>query len=359
MLTLPEIPDRYYTYQFLDAWMESFAYIGTRATGGRAGTWVITPPGWEGELPAGTEQIESTIPQVFLLGRFLVDNEADVANVTVISEQVSLRPLSSVTGEAAPPGLPPLGEPVGPAQNIPGDITFYDELGAALAVNPPITASQSELFRRAERLGIGPGEHPTESVDGPQRRVLDAGAARGHERIAGGITAFDETTNGWSVNLDIGRYGDNALLRAVVARVGWGANVPEEAVYPLARVDAGGNPLDGSHTYSFRFPAAELPPVHAFWSLSVYGQDMFFVGHPSGRYAIGDRSPSLAYGEDGSLEIVLSHNEPGAAAGDGPVNWLPIPEGRFVLMLRLYLPRQEILDGDYAYPPIERLATAG
>ncbi len=366
VLTLPDVTDRYFTYQFLDAWTESFAYIGTRATEGRAGTWVITPPGWDGALPAGAEQIEATTPQVFLLGRFLVDDEADIANVTAISRRSSLQPLSALTGgqAAAPP--PPLGEPAGTPQDIPTDAGFFDELGDALAVNPPTTAAQRELFARAEALGIGPGEHPSAATDadgdsGPGPDVidlLDQGAALGQEQITDETTAVGEITNGWSANLHIGRYGDDTLLRAVVARVGWGANVAAEAVYPIARADADGSPLDGTTTYRITFPPGELPPVDAFWSLSVYGGDMFFAEHPSGRYTIGDRTPGLTFGDDGSLEIVLSHDEPAAAAGDQAVNWLPVPEGPFVLMLRLYLPGQAILDSDYSYPPVQPIDAA-
>jgi hypothetical protein len=379
VLTLPRVDDRYYTYQFLDAWTESFAYIGTRATHGRAGTWVITPPGWDGELPVGADQIAASTPQVFLLGRFLVYDEADIANVTTISEQSSLRPLSALTGDPPVPPPPPLGEPAGTPQAIPTDARFFDELGDALAVNPPTTPTQRELFAQAQGLGIGPGEHPaadaTDADRGPSDDragsggdgtlgadlvpVLDAGAALGFERIVDELDGFGETTNGWSTNLHIGRYGDETLLRAVVARVGWGANVADEAVYPVARVDADGAPLDGTATYRITFPAGDLPPVDAFWSLSVYGSDMFFAEHPSGRYTVGDRTPGLSYGADGSLEIVLSHDEPTpASSGGAPVNWLPVPAGEFVLMLRLYLPRQQVLDGDYAYPPVERLDAA-
>jgi hypothetical protein len=356
-LTLPAVTDRYSTYQLLDAWTESFAYIGTRATGGRAGTWVITPPGWEGELPAGAERLESPTPQVFLLGRFLVDDDADIANVTAISTRTELQPLSELTGSMPGPPPPPLGEPAGTAQDLPTDATFFDELGDALAINPPTTPAQQQLFARAEQLGIGPGEHPSTSADRSdtaRRRVLDEGAAAGDRRIAEAIDTVGDTVNGWSLNLGVGRYGDDLLTRAVVARVGWGANVPEEAVYPIARADADGAPLDGAKTYRIRFPAGGLPPVEAFWSLSVYGEDMFFTEHPSGRYSIGDRTPDLAFGEDGSLEIVLSHDQPAPAAGGGTAtNWLPIPEGPFVLMMRLYLPGESVIDGTYELPPVE------
>lgn len=357
-LTLPAVTDRYFTYQLLDAWTESFAYVGTRTTGGRAGTWVISPPGWDGEVVEGAEHIQATTPQVFLLGRFLVDDEADVAEVTAISERAALQPLTTLTGGDPAPPPPALGEPAGTPQDVPADAGFFDELGDALAVNPPTTDLQRRLFARAEDLGIGPERHPTRDLDADAdvRAVLDAGAAEGSRRIAraAGRGAV-EPDGGWGVDLEVGTYGDDTLLRALVARVGWGANVPEEAVYPVARVDADGHRLSGDHTYRITFPAGGLPPVDAFWSLSAYGADMFFERHPSGRYTVGDRTPGLVLGDDGSLEIVLSHDEPPAAPGDRPVNWLSVPEGRFVLMLRLYLPGQAILAGEYDYPAIERV----
>ncbi|HEY8546445.1 MAG TPA: DUF1254 domain-containing protein [Acidimicrobiales bacterium] len=344
-LTLPEVTDRYYTYQFLDAWTESFAYIGTRATGGRAGTWVVTPPGWSGELPDGAERIESPTPQVFLLGRFLVDDEADIANVHAIRRQTTLQPLSALTGDPAAPPPPPLGAPAGTAQDIPADRSFFPELDAALAVNPPTTDHQRALFDRyaAVQADLDPA-------------VLDEGAALGADRIADLVatgTGADRLVNGWSANPDIGTYGDDLETRALVAKIGWGANVVEEALYPVTRVDADGERLDGSGgaVYRITFRPGELPPVEAFWSLSVYGADMFFAPHPSGRYAIGDRTPGLVRGDDGSLTILLSHDDP----GDPTANWLPVPDGPFVLMLRLYLPGPALIDGSYAYPPVERL----
>jgi hypothetical protein len=339
-LTLPEVTDRYYTYQFLDAWTESFAYVGTRSTGGRAGTWVVTPPGWSGTLPEGAERIDSPTPQVFLLGRFLVDDDADVADVDAIRRQASLRPLSELTGEVAAPAPPPLGEPAGTAQAIPADHTFFPELAAALTVNPPTTDHQRALFDRF-----------TAALPDLDPALLDEGAVAGRARITDLAGAgADRLVNGWSANTGIGTYGDDLDTRAMVARIGWGANVAEEAVYPVARVDAEGAPLDGrgGATYRITFPAGELPPVDAFWSLSVYGPDMFFHPHPSGRYTIGDRTPGLVLGDDGSLEIALSHDDP----RDPDANWLPVPDGPFVLMLRLYLPAGPAADGSYHYPPV-------
>lgn len=344
VLTLPEVTDRYYTYQLLSPWTDSFAYIGTRATDGRAGSWLIAPPGWQGEAPDGVEVVPSPTNQVFLLGRFLVDDEADVANVSAIRDRSSLRPLSAVTGGAPGEAPPPLGEPAGTAQDIPTDASFFAELAPSLAANPPPTEGQRALWAAAEeRLGIGADG----TVDG-DAAVLDAGAATGDERITAEVASRTELVDGWTTPRDIGVYEDDLALRAFVSRIGWGANVPEEAVYPVARFDAAGEALDGGRTSTITFAADRLPPLEhlGFWSLSVYGDDMFFAPHPSGRYTIGDRTPGLTFGDDGSLTITLSHDDPGGT------NWLPVPDGPFVLMLRLYLPSTPILDGTWAPPGV-------
>lgn len=339
VLTLPEVTDRYFTYQFLDTWTESPHYIGTRATEGRAGTWVIAPPGWEGDGPDGAEVLEMTTPQFFLLGRYLVDDEVDVENVMAIRDEASLEPL---TGTGPPPEL---GEAPGIPQAVPADTSFYEELDVALAINPPVTEYQRELFRRFDEMRA---EH--DGGDPSTSEILEAGADEGAARIAAMMATTGDDGPEWKINLDVGRYGDDVELRALVARIGWGANVPEEAVYPLATTSADGAELDGTNTYRITFPADGLPPVEGFWSLSVYAGDMFFADHPAGRWNIGDRYPDLEFGPDGELEITLAHTEP-----DDASNWLPVPEGRFVLMLRLYLPGDAILDGTYELPSIERV----
>lgn len=352
VLSLPDVPDRYHTYQLLDAWTESFAYVGTRTTGGEAGRWAITTPGWDGDVPDGVEVIEAPTPQVFLLGRFLVEDEADVAGVIAISEHASLAPLSACTGTDAPPPPPPLGDAPGAPQALPTDASFFDELVAALEVNPPTTDADRAAFAGLARLGVEAGGPPTGELDAEVRAALDAGAAEGDRRIDGQVRDHGRRSGGWIVNPEVGTYGDRLLLRANVARIGWGANVAEEALYPIARADAEGEPLDGSRTYRIRFGPDGLPPVGAFWSLTAYDHEMYLAPHPSGRWHLGDHAPGFAPAPDGSLEVVVAHHEP-AALAEGEM-WLPVPEGRFVLMLRLYLPHDDLVEGLYQYPPIER-----
>jgi hypothetical protein len=353
-LTVPEISDRYYGFELIGAYTDVFGYVGTRATGGRAGTWVITPPGWSGSLPAATTRIESPTPQFFLLGRFLVDGDADVANVLALRDRVRLEPLSSLTGTPPAPAPPPFAAPAGTPQDIASaGVGLFDELGDDLAVDPPSDPVQQRILAGFASLGIGPGRHPSlEQADPAAQAALAAGVADGDREIAAASDSRRGEVNGWRVNVHLGRYGDDALLRAVTARIGWGANVAEEAIYALSQHDADGAPYTGGHSYVLHFPPGGLPPVDAFWSLTLYGPDRFFVANSIGRYAIGDRTPGLVQNPDGSLDVYLQHSPPAGHES----NWLPAPEGEFLLILRLYLPRSQVIDGSYVYPAVRAVS---
>jgi hypothetical protein len=349
VLTVPDVHDRYWTYQFLDAWTNSFHYIGTRTTDGNGGTFVITAPGYAGTLPAGTTKIESPTPTMFLLGRYLVRDIADTANVTSLVR--TLVPLHTVTGETAPPPNPPLGAPPGKPQEVGNDgATFFDELGDALGVNPPASDFDRHELERFASLGIGPNLHPTADADATLRSALESGVTDGMQRIADATLSGGEVQNGWTTHLDIGVYHDDSLTRAAVSKFGWGANVPEEAVYPISVKQADGAAYTGSNDHVMRFDANDLPPIdptHGFWSLTLYGTDMFFVENPIRRYAIGDRTAGLTFNADGSLDLFIQNSEPPQMG-----NWLPAPAGEFVLVLRLYLPQASVLDGTYVYPAV-------
>jgi hypothetical protein len=348
-LTLPAIRDRYYSFQLLSAYTDSFAYVGTRATHDRAGTWVIAPPGWHGRIPNGATRISSPTDQMLLLGRFLVADDADVANVHALGNNVKLQPLSELTGGAQQPAPPPIGQPAGTPQSV-GDagVGFYDELGDALAVNPPVEGQERRTLAGFAALGIGPGRHPSTEVQDPRvQAALAAGVQEGQRRITRAVSA-SKSVNGWVVNLHVGRYDHDALTRAAVAEVGWGANVPAEAIYASSSRDTGGAPYDGSRGYVIHFARRRLPPVKAFWSVTMYGPDRFFVENPINRYAIGDRTPGLQYGADGSLDIYVQHDAPTGHES----NWLPAPAGPISLTLRLYLPKAAAIAGRYEYPTV-------
>jgi len=346
VLTVPAIHDRYYSFQFISAYTDSFAYIGTRATGGRAGRWIITPPGWNGTIPSGVTRLEAPTPQMLLLGRFLVADDADVARVHALAGRIKLEPLSAFNGVPPAPEPPAFGSPAGTPQTVAAaGIGFFDELGDALAINPPTDAYERATLQSFADLGIGAGRHPgTQVHDARLRTALAAGVRDGQRRIATIGSTGARTINGWTFNLHVGTYGHDALLRAAVAAGGWGANVPAEAVYAHSE-------YDGTDRYLLHFPAGGLPPVDAFWSVTMYGPDRFFIANPIDRYAIGDRTPGLQYGKDGSLDIYIQREAPAGHAS----NWLPAPAGPFSLTMRLYLPKPSVLDGRYQYPVVQVL----
>ena len=350
-LTLPEIAGRYYSFQFLSAWTDAFAYVGTRATDGRAGTWVVVPPGFEGTLPEGVTRIDAPTPQLLLLGRFRAVTEADIAEVLALKDAVLLRPLSALTGAAPSEPPPSLGPPAGSTQAaLDAGIGLFDELGDALVANPPPAGVQAErLASYIEHLGIGPGIHPSDTATEEQTATLLSGL--------GALTAaLDdpkaglETQGAWSFALDAGVYADDALLlRAAIAHRVWAANVAAESVYARATATDAGAPLTGAQALVVSFGPGQLPPVNAFWSLTVYGPDMFLVENDQDRYSLSGDSEGLVFGQDGSLEIAVQPTPP---AGSPLANWLPAPVGSYSLMLRFYLPKAPILEGTYEYPTL-------
>jgi hypothetical protein len=346
MLTLPEIPDRYHVVQFLDAWMGGFSLLGTRATGGRAGAWAIVPPGHDGPIPDGVDRLDCPTDQAFVLARVRAVDDTDAAEAVAVARRMRLAPLDPAAADR-PPTMP---APVGTPQTVGADgIGFFDELGDALAVNTPVTDEQRAAIAAAADLGIGPGRHPSETADS-DADILRRAVAEGLRALQDGESVDVRRVNGWDVNLALGTPETDRGLqeRAVVARYFWAPVPAEEAVYPQANEASDGQPLDGAKQYRIRFPDGGLPPVDAFWSLTVYGPDMFLVPNRTGRYSLSGDTPGLVTNADGSLDVYLQHDPP---EGREP-NWLPVPEAPFNLTMRLYLPRSPVLDGSYDYPPI-------
>jgi hypothetical protein len=358
ILDVPDTGGRYYVLQLLDAYSNTFRYIGRGTTGTDAGSYALVGPGFSGDLPPGVRRIESPTPLVWLLGRTLVRGAADLPAVTDLMGGYRATPLAAwVAGERQSPLVLPAFPANQTVLQLPGGLAFYDALGAYLAANPPPRADACAL-RAFARTGIAPGRTPSTEAQGPQLRALEQ-APRAARRILSRAVvranAYSRTrNNGWLVSLGyIGDFGRNYLGRAVVAKFALGANTAEETVYPAAFTDSRGRPLSGRRSYTVRFERGELPPVGAFWSLTMYDGDGYL--HPNGedRYAIGDRTKGLRRGPDGSLTVHIQHRAPGA--GRRP-NWLPAPRGRFRVIMRLYEPRRAALNGDWRPPPVQRLA---
>jgi hypothetical protein len=328
LVTIPDDPERYRIYQLMDIWSNTFASLGAAA-----GRFAVVPPGFEGELPADADRIASPSWDVWLLGRTRVSGAADLDAARRVQRSPRLDILPSPI-DGAPPQLP-AGPAAGPYALPEPKSAFFEELAGILEANPA-PAADAPVLGRLAALGVVAGA-PGQPRSRRSVAALEAGIDDALARLA--ASAGKESTAGWTGSFSAGVYGTDYATRAVVARDGLGAGVPEQALYYFARADGSGEPLSGERAYRLRFPAGLLPPFgrRGFWSLTMYGADRFLVANRLDRYAVGDRSGHLVYEEDGSLEIRLGRTAPAA----GESNWLPAPSGPFVLGLRLYVPRIE------------------
>ena len=231
--------------------------------------------------------------------------------------------------------------------------TFFARLNALMKDNPP-AAADADAMKRFAAIGVAPGKpFDPAKLDPAVAKGIESGCPcrTGEDRRRGQEAAGKDGQRLVGDDRKIGRYGTDYLFRSIVALVGLGTNLPEDAVYPLTRVDAEGKPLTGANRYVIRFPKGQLPPVGAFWSVTMYNSKQAFVDNPINRYAIGDRD-KLKFDDDGSLTLYVQHESPGK---DKESNWLPAPKDEFNLIMRLYWPKKEILDGTWKPPAVERV----
>jgi hypothetical protein len=231
-----------------------------------------------------------------------------------------------------------------------GTEAFFTRFAMLLANNPP-AAADGPMRLKLARLGLQPGQTPAWSA--LDRWSVSLGRFIADWTVARELKKPRDLVRGWlTPPAMLGDYGTFYNTRAVVAMIGLGANLPADATYPNTKVDATGQALDGSHRYRLHFNAGELPPVHAFWSVTTYGADDFFIANPLHRHALGDRDP-LVFNADGSLDLFVQAEAP---AGDRGSNWLPVQAGApFLLNARLYWPQPAALDGRWGMPAVERL----
>jgi hypothetical protein len=358
VLSVPELGKRYYLMEMLDAWTNVFASPGTRTTGGGKGDFAVVGPGWTGKLPEGVKEINSPTSMVWLIGRTQTNGKDDYAAVHAIQNQYKLTPLLAWGKDFTPPTDVPVEKGVDtktpPVEQVAklNAATFYSRLNALMKDNPPAAADAAALTRFAA-IGVVPGKtFDLTKLDPAVAKGIEKGfKAGGQKLLAAAKKPQGKTVNGWDVMTNLGKYGSDYTFRAVVALVGLGANLPEDAIYPHARVDAEGQAMTGANRYIIRFPKGQLPPVRAFWSVTMYNNKQFFIENPINRYAIGDRD-KLQFETDGSLILYIQHDSPGKAKES---NWLPAPKEGFNLFLRLYWPKKEILDGSWRPPAVERV----
>ena len=357
VLQVPPISGRYYTLQFIDAYTNNFLYIGSRLNDTTGGTYLIAGPSWKGDVPTDMKEIKSPTNTVDIAGRIFVNGPSDVANVTALQDKLLLTPLS-VFGQNATSSQTIATAtnaskqvPIGPQPALipTTGIKIYDEIGQDMADNPP-PAPDSEVLSKFATIGIGPGLTPSDTNNDTIRAALENGITEGEKLIDKQVQNLGVNVNGWFVNLDIGNYGTEYLLRAGVAKFGIGANSPVEAVYPSIFTDSQGQNLTGTHNYLIHFEKGQTPPVNEFWSITLYNSKSYLAENPINRYSIASHTEGLKYNPDGSLDIYILNASPGT---EKESNWLPSPSGQFNLVLREYNPQDAILKGEYQVPPVQ------
>lgn len=340
VLDVPDFAGRYYVLGLLDAYTNPFGYIGSRTTGTGAGQFLLHGPGWHGEVPAGMRAVRCPTDAVWMIGRLLVDDDADLAAAHALQDAVALKRLDGAPAAFA------FDVGMQPREHLGDAARFAAVVNAMLAHNAP-PRDEAGMVARFAAVGIGAGLTPTaaqaEALGAALRAVLDELGAPQASDMGGG----------WTMSVDVREsYGRHYLQRALVARNYIGALGVQEAMYIMADRDADGAPLDGRRAYRLHFAADNLPRVDAFWSLTMYDKsDCMLVPNAISRYSLGDRSPTLARNADGSLTLHLSATPPADHARHG--NWLPAPAGPFYVALRLYVPQPAHLDRTYRYPAIE------
>jgi hypothetical protein len=349
-------PDgRYYELPMYDMWTDAFAVPGQRTTGTAAGNWAVIPPGWQGALPDGVDRIDAPTPHVWIIGRTQTNGPPDYPAVHKIQDAFGLTPLSHWGAQSPPvtaaidPDIDMATPPLDQVNGMSAEDFFTYGLGL-LKLHPPHLTDWS-LIAQMRRLGLTAGARFAD-LDPAVRSALGDVPAAALQAMQQAFPRLAKVVNGWQMNIDtMGVYGNFYVKRAIVAMVGLGANSAEDAVYPVLMADADGNPLAGDNDYVLHFDRAGLPPVHAFWSVTMYDAQGFQAANSLNRFAIGDRDP-LKYNADGSLDLYLQHQPPGSGK---EANWLPAPRGPLGVTMRLYSPQAPVLNGTWTPPPVRRI----
>lgn len=360
ILKIPEIKDRYQVFQFIDAYDNDFHYLGTRTTGEKGGIYAITGPDWKGQIPGTMQEIKSPTNSVLLLSRILVKGPRDLSNVTAIENQISTSPMSVHEGKSVSsnPPIQSTSDNTAPVPPVISDIPkvgikIYDQISKGMIGNP-LNPPNPQLVSKLEIIGIGPGKTPSSTeANETIRNALEGGIAQGQKLIEARATKLGPIVNGWEYgNPKTGLYGNDYLLSAAtVLAINIAPNVPQEASYPETTVDGDGKQLNGANNYVIHFEPGQTPPTNknGYWTITMYDEKDHLVENPLNRYSINSVRNESKFNEDGSLDLYIQHTTPGI---DKESNWLPSPSGNFTLMMRIYIPQENAINGQYQIPPV-------
>jgi hypothetical protein len=354
VVSAPDTHGRYYLLPMLDMWSDVFASPGWRTTGTQAGNFLVTPPGWTGTVPDGFTRIAAPTPYVWIVGRTKTDGPDDYAAVHEIQAGYKVTPLSQWGKTPEPvtveidPSVDMKTPPKIQVDTMAAD-RYFTHAAELLKLQPPHITDEP-IIAQMKRIGIEPGKSFNfGSLDPAVQKALMSAPEDAQRLIKWKMATLARVVNGWSMNTDtMGVYGNYYLKRAIVTQVGLGANLQEDAIYPLNLFDDTGKPLDGANKYTIHFDRGATPPVNAFWSITLYDSEGFQVANVLNRFAVSSYMP-FKTNPDGSLDLYFQNETPGS---DKEANWLPAPKGAFNLCMRLYGPQSDALTGKWNPPPV-------
>jgi len=363
IVSAPDMKGRFFLLPMLDGWTTVFADPGKRTTGTAAQKFAITGPGWTGTLPAGVTEYKSATSMVWLLGRiYCTGTPEDYKAVHALQDQMTAVPLSSYGKPytAAPGTVDPVIDmktSIRDQVNAMDAASYFKLFAQLLKANPPV-AEDAPMVAKLAKIGIVPGrDFDASKLDPAVAKGLAAAPKPAQEKIMAwmkeGVVAGDmKLIDGWAFTTKTGLYGTSYRQRALVTAIGLGANRPQDAVYPTSEGPDVLKKYSGANKYVLHFSKGELPPVDGFWSLTMYDASYFFVPNPINRYTVSQRN-KLKPNADGSVDFYIQNESPGK---DREENWLPAPKDQFILMMRLYWPKEKapsILDGSWKIPPVK------
>jgi len=366
VVSSPDTNGRYFLLPMLDAWTDVFSSPGWRTTGTQAQTFLIVPQNWRPDLrdrliedfklPKDIQVIDAPTPYLVIIGRTKTDGPQDYDVVHKIQAGYKVAPLSQWGKPPQPvtikidPTIDMKTPPKKQVDTMPVD-RYFAYAAELLKANPPHITDQP-MMDQLKKIGIERGKSfDLNKVDPAIRNGLMSAKEDALKLMEWETPRLGRIVNGWEMNTStMGVYGNYYLKRAIIAALGLGANVPEDAIYPFNIGDETGKPLDGANKYVLHFEKAEMPPAEAFWSVTLYDSEGYQVPNALNRFAVSSWMP-WKYGADGSLDLYFQNDSPGA---DKEANWLPAPKGSFNLTMRIYAPKSEALTGKWNPPPVTR-----
>jgi len=363
IVSAPDMKGRFFLLPILDGWTTVFADPGKRTTGTGAQKFAITGPGWTGTLPAGVNEYKSATGMVWLLGRiYCTGTPEDYKAVHALQDKMTAVALSAygkpytLTPGTVDPSID-MKTAIRDQVNAMDAASYFALLAQLLKTNPPV-AEDAPMVATLAKIGIVPGQNfDASKLDPAVAKGLAEAPKPAQDKIMGwmkeGIVAGDlKFKDGWMFTTDTGTYGTKYRQRALITAIGLGANLPQDAVYPTSEGPDILKKYSGANKYVIHFNKGELPPVDGFWSLTMYDASYFFVPNPINRYTVSQRN-KFKVNADGSVDIYVQNESPGKAKEQ---NWLPAPKDQFILMMRLYWPKEKppsLLDGSWKLPPVK------